>query len=226
VRSNSRLAAIRCLGPATTARAAQQILFSTRRYLGLRCALDLIPPTPDAKVPVRMVARAESFGGFSVELGRLKGVAWLEAYERARMLEARVQTLYAAETTKGQPIYAQWLVSPETFERLDELSPHRYPRLSPDECLVEGAYTFTEFRGLGTMAAGMAQLLVIARASGHRSVVTYVRDDNVPSLRGCARVGFRLDHLRVNRRRFGRHYSHVSSPDEEALLAWEQATAR
>jgi hypothetical protein len=139
---------------------------------------------------------------------------------RQRVLDAGVETLYVTEDGDGAPVYAQWLVTPDTWEALDRFSPTRYPRLAADEALVEGAYTFAAFRGLGVMAAGMAQLLEIAHAAGAGAVITYVGDDNVPSLRGCARVGFELDHLRVNQRRFGRHVSHVSELDVDARSAW------
>jgi len=104
--------------------------------------------------------------------------------------------------------------------------------LADDEALVEGAFTFPTFRGLGVMADGMGQLLSRARRQGVRSVLTYVAEDNLASLRGCARVGFSLDHLRVNRRRLGRRSSVVSPPDEPACAAWTdppvepQSTAR
>jgi hypothetical protein len=49
--------------------------------------------------------------------------------------------------------------------------------------------------------------------------------DNVPSLRGCANVGFDLDHVRVSVRRLGRRRSFTHDPDAYASLAWGNATA-
>jgi hypothetical protein len=49
----------------------------------------------------------------------------------------------------------------------------------------------------------MSQLLERARDAGDRTVFTYVSQENIPSLRGCARVGFVPDHLRRDVRRLG-----------------------
>ena len=48
------------------------------------------------------------------------------------------------------------------------------------------------------MADGMAQLLADALAAGDRKVYTYVTEGNIPSLRGCANVGFEPDHAPVD----------------------------
>ena len=170
-----------------------------------------------------MTAAAPPAGIFDVELASARGEDWLETYLRHRMVAAEVTELYVARDDAGAPVYAQWLVRSAHWAQLDRFAPGRYPPLAPDEALVEGAFTFPRFRGLGVMADGMAQLLAIAGAAGVRSVLTYVGDDNVPSLRGCARVGFELDHVRVNRRRLGRRSSTASPPDDDARRAWREA---
>jgi RimJ/RimL family protein N-acetyltransferase len=226
MRASSRIAELSRLGPREALSTMYQHLFSTRRFLGLRCDLSVAPRIPQAKLSVSMTARGSDFAGFSDELRSVAGRASLDAFVRQRMVERGVQTLYVAETEAGDDIYAQWLVTPATLETLDRFSPGRYPRLAVDEALVEGAYTFSDFRGLGVMAAGMAQLMATAHASGARAVITYVGEDNIPSLRGCARVGFELDHLRTNRRRFGMHSSVMSGLDDAARRAWAQAIGR
>jgi GNAT superfamily N-acetyltransferase len=173
-----------------------------------------------------MVPASPPTGVFDTELTSARGEDWLETYLRQRMVVAEVAELFVARDDAGAPIYAQWLVKAEHWARLDRFAPGRYPQLGRDEGLVEGAFTFPRFRGLGVMADGMAQLLAIARDAGSRSVLTYVGDANVPSLRGCARVGFDLDHVRVNRRRLGRRSSTVHPVDDAARRAWEAATRR
>lgn len=202
----------------------QQVLF-TRRFLGLRCDLEHVRAPGEPAVEVVMRPRSDSFLGFAQELNDARGATWLEVYVRQRMLRSGVRTLYVAADDADRPIYAQWLVRPPDLATLDRFSPGRYPRLADDEALVEGAYTFARFRGMGVMSSGMVQLVEMARESGARSVITFVAEDNVPSLRGCARIGFSLDHLRVNRRRLGRRTSVVLPPDARASAAWQAATA-
>ena len=100
-----------------------------------------------------------------------------------------------------------------------------FPPLADGEVLVEGAYTFIAFRKQGAMADGMNQLLATARSEGAHSAITYVTDDNVPSLRGCANAGFELDHVRVTTRRLGRRASRRAPLDASARAAWEKALA-
>jgi len=87
------------------------------------------------------------------------------------------------------------------------------------------AYTFMNFRRLGAMADGMRQLLVQSRDAGDRRVFTYVAEDNVPSLRGCANVGFILDHLRYDRRRLGVRRVRRVPPDAASKARWAAAVA-
>ena len=76
------------------------------------------------------------------------------------------------------------------------------------------------YRKLGAMADGMMQLLVRARENGDRRVFTYVDDGNVPSLRGCANVGFVPDHLRLHTRRLGLRRTRRVPLDASSEARW------
>jgi hypothetical protein len=114
-------------------------------------------------------------------------------------------------------------VLPDAQEPLRVATGGLYPHLEPGEALVEGAYTFPDFRGLAAMSAGMWELLVAARDAGATTAYTYVTPTNVPSLRGCSRAGFGLDHVRVEQRRAGRTRIARSRPDADAGRAWQTA---
>ncbi len=207
-------------GPLLATRTAYEQLLFMRRFLGLRCSVDHGVVLVKARTEVVMNQYRADFDGFEHELSNSRGRTWLEVYLRQKMLESGVETLFISTDRAGLPIYAQWLVTAEQGPALYRFAPGRYPTLAADEGLVEGAFTFAPFRGLGVMADGMGQLLERAHRAGIKSVITYVAEDNLASLRGCARVGFVLDHLRVNRRRFGRRTSVMSPPDEHARSAW------
>lgn len=193
---------------------------SRRVSFGLRCDLSSLPAAVPGKVPIEMSARdVRTYGGFDFELGQAAGADYFEVLLRTRMCAGGVQTLYAADAADGRPIYAQWLIRKLDDWRLRDKPPH--DALADGEVLLEGAYTFAAFRGVGAMADGMGQLLRIARDEGSAAAITYVLADNVPSLRGCARVGFVLDHVRVNTTRFGRDTSDRRLVEAEAQLAWE-----
>jgi len=170
----------------------------------LRADLDGLPEARPARIAIRMEPQdTASFSGFADELERVSKGDRADVADRQRLCAAAVRTLYVAVDDAGMPIYAQWLVRRDEQKALHQATDKLFPRLGEGEALVEGAYTFVNFRRLGVMADGMSQLLVRARAAGDRSVFTYVAQDNVPSLRGCANVGFVPDHLRDDRRRLG-----------------------
>ena len=93
------------------------------------------------------------------------------------MCTSDVQTLYVADADDGRPVYAQWLVRRPDQSRLQAETPDAHDALAEGEILLEGAYTFVAFRGVGAMADGMGQLLRIARDEGAVAAITYVRDE-------------------------------------------------
>jgi hypothetical protein len=159
-----------------------------------------------------------SFPGFEDEAGRVSGYDLEEVIARQGWLEAGLRRLYIA-WSEGEPAYCQWLVRPADLPVLVLANPRGvYKPLASDEVLLEGAYTFVRARGQGAMADGMGQLLRIAREEGARAAFTCVADDNVPSLKGCARVGFEAERLRVSSWRLGYHRA-GEHPGAEAA-AW------
>lgn len=168
---------------------------------------------------------ARSFDGFLHELDRVHGVDAVEAIARARLCRAGVRTMYLARAADGEPIYAQWIIRPRDQHLIVALAPRRYRTLAEDEVLLEAAYTFSAYRGSGVMADGMGQLLRIARDEGAASAITYVDDVNLPSLRGCAAVGFELDHVRCEMRRLGVRKSVFQQIDAQSRGAWSSALA-
>lgn len=217
---------VRRAGLRMTVATGREQLLSRRLYLGLRCDLRALPKVPSARQPLAMKAEGgPTFRGFDEELRRVEGADYVQVLLRTWMCRADVRTLYVARSGDRQPMYAQWLVRQDDEWRMNDHTPDVHDPLAPGDVLLEGAYTFHDFRGIGAMADGMAQLLRLARDEGHEAAITYVGADNVPSLRGCARVGFVLDHARRNVRVLGRHTSSRSPADAEAGAAWAAARA-
>jgi hypothetical protein len=212
-------------GYRTTLSVLGEQLWWTKLFLGLRCDLGNLPDVRPAKIPLTMEPRsAREFHGFADELQGSHGNDYVELLLRVGLCNAGVQTLYVAESD-GRPAYAQWLIRHRDQELIHVHAPGRYEQLAEDEVLLEGAYTFTAFRRMGAMGDGMAQLLRIAQAEGASSAITYVGAENVASLRGCANVGFDLDHARWSIRRLGHRRSVMRGVDERARAAWTSATA-
>jgi hypothetical protein len=217
---------LRAAGLRTTIRLGAAQAWSEETSLGLRCPLEGLPERRPARVPVAMEPTdCATFDGFERELERVGGTEAVEILVRAWSCRAGVRTLYVASDDGGGPLYCQWLITDGDQTTMHARSPDRYPALWPGEVLLEGAYTFTWARGQGVMADGMWQLLDRARAHGARTALTYVAPDNVPSLRGCANVGFRPDHVRRQVSRGGRTRFAFERLDPEAQAAWDAAIA-
>jgi len=167
-----------------------------------------------------------SFHGFETEREHAASSDLKQLLLRERFRLHGVTTLYVAETSRGRPIYCQWLIRPPEMPRMEDCVPDTYEPLGADEVMLEGAYTFTEFRGKKAMSDGMWQLLAIARDEGYASALTYVADDNVPSLRGCAAVGFVPDHAHVSVRRLTRRRTDRLPVDDAMRARLRTATGR
>lgn len=196
----------------------------TKYFFGLTAPLPPRSPRP-ARIPIEMrPVEARDFRGFVEERSVATGANYAQVLLRQNLCQSGLGQLYVAADGNGRPIYAQWLIRPRDRETLELHSPGRYAPLADDQVLVEGAYTFLQFRQLGAMRDGMAQLLQVAADEGMATAYTYVETHNVPSLRGCAEVGFIPDHVRASVRRLGRRRSMMEPLTEADLTVWDEAT--
>jgi hypothetical protein len=200
--------------------------WSTSRSLGLRCDLDSLPARRPAKVELKMVPAASAEeAGLREELAATEGDDYVEVAGRIAMAEAGVHGLHVARNAEGAPAYVQWLIGREEYPAIAAHSPGLYPEPKDGEVLLEGAYTYMAFRRMGAMADGMHQLLEIAHQRGGHAAFTYVASDYPPSIRGCANVGFTLDHVALTKRRFFVRSVRFVTADEVARAAWDLAVA-
>lgn len=206
---------------------AWQQLWLDKEFFCLVCDLTKLPAAPKAKVPTVMQPfDLAKFDGFEKEFELVTGADAVEVYARERLREGNVHTAYVSRDPEGAAMYTQWLITPDTQEALHAFQPGRYRQLESADGLIEGAYTFSQFRGLGLMAASQYQLLAHARERGLQRVWTYVGTDNVPSLKGCARVGFVPHHIRRNHRRLGAMRTEFTRLTEKQNPIWEQVVQR
>jgi RimJ/RimL family protein N-acetyltransferase len=215
----------RRLGGRVIAKELRHRLLSRTPSFGLRCDLGNLPPLKEAAVPLTLEPCLGAFDGFTAELGRTTGADYGRALRREHLHQRGVRTLYVARNQESEPVYVQWLVAGTDRATLDAAGIDFWPPFPPNEVLLEFAYTFTPFRGMGAMGDGMGRLLRVAADQGATAAHTYVTFDNVPSLRGCAKVGFTLDHVREVRMLGGFRRGAVRSPTPAERTVWEVATA-
>ncbi len=222
----SKIGVLGELGPRGIAEVVRERAWSESRSFGLACDLRHLPPAFPTEIEVVMLPCApRSFAGFAEELSRVSGGDYLEVEQRMRFCQAGVEGLHVATDPEGRPIYAQWLVDSDNQSALHAATHGQFPNLTPDEALVEGAYTFLDFRQMRAFVEGGRQLLAKAAEHGASRCYTYISFGNVPSLRGAARVGLILDHTRVTTFRAGRRRVVRRPPLPAERTRWEEATA-
>jgi RimJ/RimL family protein N-acetyltransferase len=158
---------------------------------------------PAAKIPLAVRPLHErdlpalfSHAGPASELNERLEVAWRHAF-----IEKGARGGFVAiDERTDTPCYVQWLLAPRDNGLIEKLG--GFPLLGDGEALLENAYTPPAYRGLGVMAAAMAQIAERAGEFGSRKVLTFVAADNIASLKGCQRAGF-SPHLLHRRSRLG-----------------------
>jgi RimJ/RimL family protein N-acetyltransferase len=181
-------------------------LDSVTPSLGLARDLQVPFEPPPAKVPVevRPLRPGEEIDFLAMDDPDLDDDAAHMILQQRRLLDSVPGTCWIAVDRDGRPAYMQCQILPEHEAGLRALFGDLFPRLRPGQALLDGAYTPPAFRGKGIMAHAMAIIAATAAEKGARSVVTYVREDNIASLKGCKKAGFWPYTRRLEIYRFGR----------------------
>jgi GNAT superfamily N-acetyltransferase len=178
-------------GPAKAWSAIRYRVYSDSTSLGLRRDLSQPFAKPAAKIPitVRPILSSDDMSALDPEPDLAPDEAMSRLAQR-RLLESGLRVCFVAIADDGKPCYMQWAIPATENERVRAVFGNLYPKLGPDEALLEGAYTPTAFRGKGIMGAAMAQVAERAADLGARWVITFVDERNAASVKGCVRAGF------------------------------------
>jgi GNAT superfamily N-acetyltransferase len=178
-------------GPAKAWSAIRYRVYSDSTSLGLRRDLRLPFDKPTAKIPItiRPISLSDDMSALDPEPDLPPDEAMSRLAQR-RLLGSGLRVCYVAIADDGKPCYMQWAIPATENERMRAVFGNLYPKLGPDEALLEGAYTPTAYRGKGIMGAAMAQVAERAADFGARWVITFVDERNSASVKGCVRAGF------------------------------------
>jgi len=166
-------------------------LYQDSISVGLRRDLSEKFDSPAAKIPIRVrpLCPQDDLPFLGVDAGS-SDPEIITLFGQRRMLRTNLPTCYVALAPNGEVCYMQWLIPATENSRL-RANFGQFPPLAPDEALLEAAFTVPAYRGQGVMASAMAQIAENAKQIGVRWVVTFVHENNVGSLKGCERAGFR-----------------------------------
>jgi len=112
--------------------------------------------------------------------------------QRKWFYESGFHDCYVARTADtNDPCHIQWLVSSADDHVVSRGFRSRFPRLREGEVLIDNVFTFEKHRGKRIMPSVMVELSQMARRKGFKRMLTYVREDNISSLKGFERAGFK-----------------------------------
>ncbi len=186
------------------ARKVRERIYGETVHVGMR--LDLVTFQKELTLPEGVAVRPVRSGEVPRILDftepRLTRQEIHERVIRQQMLQAGIRTCYVAEEGVGNQCFIQWVIGSDQNELLRRRIRGWYPQLTPEEVLVEYAYTLPERRGTGIMPAVTSHLLEEARRGGARSAVAYVPYWNKRSMEIHLRMGFHPYLLFLEKRRF------------------------
>jgi GNAT superfamily N-acetyltransferase len=165
-------------------------LLSETVSLGLeREVSDTAPPSPLRAISLRRLEPEDVPAFTDVSAAGISDEERVPRIRAARLIGSGIETCYVA-TIGGEVAYMQYLIDASQNDKLAAAYGDAYPRLAPDEALLESAFSLERFRGRGLMLAVMPALVEEARRRGIRRLLTFVTLDNKPMLRVCEACGF------------------------------------
>jgi GNAT superfamily N-acetyltransferase len=118
------------------------------------------------------------------------------AYEligRKLFYDSGFRDCYVARSVDTNELcFVEWMISQKDCQRLYRDFGNMLPRLERWDVWAENSYTFKKYRGKKVYPSVLVELADIARNKGFKRMLTYVRGDNIASMKGCEKAGFQV----------------------------------
>lgn len=195
---------------------------ATRRFMSteisycLRRNLDLPFNTTKANIPIKIRETEEKDLDqlFDSDVMYENSDEFKENMSRKLLLNSEIKQCYVAVDENDKVLYMQWLINHKENDKLQEVYRGGFAKMNVTEMLLEGAYTLKSARGKRIMSEAMATISSIGKSKGAKYLITYVKSDNIPSLKGCQKSGYRPYKLRKDRRfLFTRKIKFIALPE-------------
>ncbi|WP_179005900.1 N-acetyltransferase [Winogradskyella forsetii] len=163
-------------------------VYSKNKAFGLKRDLNLPFQNPNAKLDLLIRPfKSEDSAYFTMDL------------QNDGLIEKEIPYCYVAATTENTPCFRQWLIGSDQQDSIKEFWGETFPVLRKDELLLEGGFTIPNFRHNGIMPAAITRIIDKRRHLNVRWVITFVGIENIPSLKGIHRSGFKPYVLRTEK---------------------------
>ncbi len=174
---------------------SEEMCYGFRR--DLRAPLE----SPQAAVPIRLrfLENSDIETLFDFKQMGEGPRAVMDRLRRLTFIDANIPSCYVGIAPDGSPCFIQWLITPKANEKIQSYFKGYFPPLAHDEVMLEGVFIPEKFRGKKIMPYAMSQIAEKGKTLGARWAVTYVQDDNLPSIKGVLQAGFKPFLLRKAR---------------------------
>lgn len=115
-----------------------------------------------------------------------------EIIVRINFFKKGLKNCYIGKNEKGENVYLQCIIFPFENEAIKKYFKKKFYLLNKNEIILENAFTFPKFRKLGLLHYGTNFLLNMAKESGYKTAVCYIRHDNIQSLNEFMKMGFKI----------------------------------
>ena len=128
---------------------------------------------------------------------------------------------YIARTADTNELcFMQSVIHPEDDKVVKGRFKGWFPKLKEDEILLEGAYAFEKYRGCRLCDSVASDILDIYRKKGFKRMITYIKKDNVTSLKAAAKTGFtKFEEVPIHKILFFTRSEFSASKDSGELVA-------
>jgi len=171
---------------------AKNILFIDHYYILYLNLSSLKMPTRSRFNYYLNAADESDFESLIDRLLQLDLLARKEIVARVFFRQAGFKHCYFARTRNGQPAYMQWLIYPDENQIIAKRFRYRFYPLRPNQVMLENAFTFPKFRGLGLLPIVSAELLAIARNQGYKNAIVYIQKNQIVSLNEFLKLDFKI----------------------------------
>jgi hypothetical protein len=114
-----------------------------------------------------------------------------ELLKRKWFFECGFHDCYVARTAdNGDMCFIGWMLSDKDDDLISSGFKSRLPRLKKEEVLLENHYTFERYRGNNVFPSVVTELCGLARDTGYKRMIAYVRKDNTACLKALNRLNF------------------------------------
>lgn len=114
-----------------------------------------------------------------------------EKMRHIRLVEADIQTCYIAEDEQQQAVFRQWVFKHDQNHRIKNYFGNLFPKLETNEALLEGGFTHPDYRGQSIMAKSILNIINLKENKDIHRYITFVDKDNIASIKGLYKAGFR-----------------------------------